>query len=85
MIIRSSTIETDQAGDAQDSYDTKVSQLSPLNLKTKSEWHMYLGLTMRYTRVTTDIGFCCMIDTSDTVVQGREFGYPNTFNLYRRH
>ena len=35
MIIGSSTIETDTAKDTQNCYDTKVSQLCPLNSKTK--------------------------------------------------
>ena len=41
MIIRSSTVETDPAKDAQDDYDSKVSQLSPLNSKTKPGWYIY--------------------------------------------
>ena len=68
-------------GSSQDGYDTKVSQLSPLNSKAKSGWYMYLGLTARYIRVTTDMGLLCMIKMSNTVAQEGELGYPNTFDL----
>ena len=55
-------IETNPVKDTQNGYDTKVSQLSPSNSKIKSAWYIYLGLTMRYIKVTTDMGFFCTID-----------------------
>ena len=85
MVIGCCTIETDPVKDAQDGYDNKVSQLSRLNSKTKSGQYMYFGLTTRYIRVTTDMGFLCMIEMSNTVVQEGEMEYPDIFNLSRRH
>ena len=83
MII--GTIETDPAKNAHNGYGTKVSQLRPLDSKRRSAWYMYLRLTMRYIRVTTEMGFFCMIDLLNAVVQKRELRYPNTFDLSGRH
>jgi len=77
--------ETDPSKDTQNGYDIKVSQLSPSNSKIKSPRYMYLRLTMRYIRVITEMGFFCMIDLLNAVVQKRELRYPNTFDLSRRH